>query len=67
MMGYHHVAREIWYNSSSDASMYKICNMSGEDPDCADSVIGDVIDDHLQYLGWSTDCNNLMETSTAVV
>ena len=56
-MGFHHIAREIWYNKTDDPTYFKICDGSGEDPDCSDSVVGDCIEDHLVYLGWSTDCN----------
>lgn len=53
--GYHHVAKEIWYKSTSD---YKECDSTGEDTHCSKGVLGYSIDDHLKYLGISTDCNN---------
>lgn len=53
--GYHHIEKEVWYTSNS---AYKECNDSGEDPSCSDSVTGDSIADHLNYLGHSTACNN---------
>lgn len=53
--GYHHIEREVWYTS---ATAYTVCNDSGEDPSCSNSVYGDSIDDHLAYLGQSTSCNN---------
>jgi len=53
--GYHHVNFEVWYTTSQK---YKVCNDSGEDATCSDSVYGDSIEDHLAYLGKSTGCNN---------
>jgi len=50
LLGFHHIATEVWYEDSDD--QYEICNGSGEDPSCSDSVIGDSIDDHLTYLGY---------------
>jgi len=51
LFGYHHTPTEVWYTESSGLN-YKVCNGSGEDPSCADSV--SVIDfsvaDHLVYL-----------------
>ena len=52
--GYHHIEREVWYYNSNSAGVYKVCDTSGEDPTCSDSVFGDSIDDHLEYLGYST-------------
>jgi hypothetical protein len=49
LMGFHHLATEVWYNEANTA--YTVCDGSGEDPNCADSVIGDSIDDHLYYMG----------------
>eukprot|EP01147_Barroeca_monosierra_P006984 gene6984-9584_t len=42
-MGFHHVAREIWEQSPETASppkdqTYIVCDNSGEDPSCSDSV-----------------------------
>ena len=58
IQGFHHIATEVWYYSATDPQTFKVCNGSGEDSTCADSVVGDVTEDHLVYLGWSTDCNN---------
>lgn len=60
-MGYYHIATEVWYGEDSDPSSYTVCDGSGEDPDCINSVDGDCIEDHLVYLGWSTDCNDNYE------
>jgi len=55
---YYHVPREVWY--APGASGYKVCDDSGEDPTCADSVGLQNTDvaDHLMYLGikLSSDC-----------
>src|SRR6187399_1832970 len=53
--GYHHIATEVWYTTSFD---YKVCDESGEDETCSNSlwILSD--DDHTFYLDLSTDCNN---------
>jgi len=50
--GYHHVATEIWF--PTNYTTYVICNDSGEDPKCADSVspLQYSPADHLVYLGY---------------
>jgi len=50
--GFHHVATEIWYPTNS--TTYVICNDSGEDPKCSDSVPPNKlsIQDHLSYMGY---------------
>jgi type II secretory pathway pseudopilin PulG len=47
-MGFHHVAQEVWWNT---VTHYKICDNSGEDKTCSDSVLIPNIQDHLDYLG----------------
>jgi predicted lipase len=48
-MGFHHTAREVWYNE--DSSSYQVCDGSGEDPNCSDSVLLPIsVSDHLHYL-----------------
>jgi len=48
-LGFWHIATEVWYTTSST---YKICNPSGEDPSCSDSLLIPLsIPDHLDYLG----------------
>lgn len=50
IMGFHHTAREIWYNEFN--TKYKVCDGSGEDPHCADSILVPLlITDHLTYMG----------------
>ena len=56
--GYHHIKTEVWYTTSRS---YKICNGSGEDPYCSDSVWGKSVDDHMHYLGVSAVCDNADE------
>ena len=55
--GFHHDATEVWYQENN--IQYQVCNGSGEDPDCSDSLaFPDSIDDHLHYMGIpiSRDC-----------
>lgn len=48
--GFHHDATEVWYQE--DNIQFKVCNGSGEDPTCSDSLDFPVsISDHLNYLG----------------
>jgi len=49
VLGFWHIATEVWWNTSTT---YKICNDSGEDPTCSDSVLVPLsVADHLDYLG----------------
>lgn len=54
-MDFFHSKTEVWYHSSSNATLYRECDSSGEDASCSDSVfpIGypGVPTDHLEYLG----------------
>jgi len=43
-MNFHHVATEVWY--VEDFSSYQVCDGTGEDPNCSDSVIIPSISDH---------------------
>jgi len=55
-MDFRHVPTEIWY--SDDASTtYSVCDLTGEDPKCADSIIMTSISDHTTYLGIPTGCD----------
>lgn len=47
LMDFHHVAQEVWWNTNTH---YDICDMSGEDPKCANSKLIWSIPDHLHYL-----------------
>jgi len=50
-MGFYHEATEVWYQK--DHSNYKVCNDSGEDPTCQDSLeVALSVPDHLTYLGY---------------
>lgn len=61
LVGYHHVAREVWQTPSVNASgdttvTYTVCDGSGEDPTCHASICSYgychySILDHLMYLG----------------
>jgi len=56
---YHHVGREVWQRTSEEEGgndTYQVCDGSGEDPSCSNSVCSAVfgcssVDDHLSYLG----------------
>jgi hypothetical protein len=45
---FHHVSQEVWW---SKVGTYKVCDTTGEDKSCADSVIATDVNDHLDYLG----------------
>jgi len=49
IFGYQHEAYEI-YEHPTGADTYKVCDSSGEDPTCSDSV-GQNCDDHMHYMG----------------
>jgi len=51
-IGFHHVATEVWF--PSNYTTYVVCNDSGEDPKCSDSIPPTKlsINDHLTYLGY---------------
>ncbi|XVF38649.1 hypothetical protein REPUB_Repub20aG0120600 [Reevesia pubescens] len=57
---YHHFPREVWlYNLGLGSLVYrveKVCDGSGEDPDCSRSVTGNSIADHLNYYGVDLMC-----------
>ncbi|CAN1149935.1 unnamed protein product [Linum perenne] len=52
---YHHFAREVWlYNLELGSLIYmveKVCDDSGEDPNCSRSVLWTSVSDHLSYFG----------------
>ncbi|XP_048322047.1 lipase isoform X2 [Ziziphus jujuba] len=52
---YHHFPREVWLHNIGLGSLVynveKICDGSGEDPECSRSVSGNSISDHLSYYG----------------
>ena len=60
-MGYHHVATEIWdineRNQTSNSQIYVLCDSSGEDRSCADSIpfMDTDLLDHSYYMGLSKD------------
>nr|XP_043606420.1 probable feruloyl esterase A [Erigeron canadensis] len=58
---YHHIPREVWlYDIGFGFLIYpveKICDGSGEDPDCSRSVSGNSISDHLSYFGVEMGCD----------
>ena len=47
-LGFYHNPTEVWYYND----VWKICNGSGEDPNCSDSlVVALSIIDHMDYMG----------------
>jgi len=51
LIDFMHIPREYWF-SKNDVD-FKICDETGEDPYCANSItIADSITDHLTYLGY---------------
>ena len=52
-LNFHHHRTEIWFQDGTGLD-YRVCDSSGEDPTCQDSVFLDLnILDHLYYLGVS--------------
>lgn len=52
IMNFHHVANEVFIRNNS-LMEYKVCNGSGEDPDCADQYYAAVnLLDHLSYMNF---------------
>jgi len=49
--GFSHTAREVWF--PVDYTHFRICDQSGEDPSCSDSLVYYSIWDHLLYLGYN--------------
>jgi len=65
--GFHHVAQEIWYNSESDQSFVQ-CNMSGEDPNCSDSLWFPIsTSDHTLYMGYPIGGDGCVGTGPAFI
>mmetsp|Transcript_26522 Transcript_26522/g.45398 ORF Transcript_26522/g.45398 Transcript_26522/m.45398 type:complete len:279 (+) Transcript_26522:9-845(+) len=55
-MGFYHVPTEVWENPAESLS-FRICDGSGEDPNCSDSQTLDLsVYDHLHYLGIEESC-----------
>ena len=54
-VGFHHAAREAWQVDVEGAGVVGLCDGSGEDPRCHDSVcilgLCTSVADHLEYLG----------------
>ncbi|KAH3756085.1 lipase family protein [Pelomyxa schiedti] len=52
---FHHVPTEIW---EYDVGLYKVCDLTGEDPTCADSIppLQWSPDDHMVYMDVPVDC-----------
>jgi len=53
LLNFYHTPTELWFQSNT--TYFKVCDSSGEDPTCADSVTIPLgITDHLTYLGYDT-------------
>jgi len=50
--GFYHVGTEIWFPTNTTS--FVVCNGSGEDPKCSDSLHSFQIEDHLNYTGLSS-------------
>lgn len=49
LVGFHHTSQEVWY--TEDSSSFKVCDGSGEDSSCSDSLdFPTSVSDHLHYL-----------------
>lgn len=48
-----HTPNEIWYPTNR-SERYDVCDGSGEDPHCSNSVVSVLVSDHLNYMG--SDC-----------
>jgi predicted lipase len=48
LMGFHHVATEVWYDEGQEH--FSICDGSGEDPACSKCLLPVDIFDHLNYV-----------------
>ncbi|KAF6999723.1 hypothetical protein CFC21_015702 [Triticum aestivum] len=68
---YHHFPREVWEHDVDGNTTFRVCDGSGEDPDCCRSVFALFLSasDHLTYMGveiaaddWST-CRIVMAQS----
>ncbi|KAM3371472.1 hypothetical protein ACQJBY_018723 [Aegilops geniculata] len=68
---YHHFPREVWEHDVDGNTTFRVCDGSGEDPDCCRSVFALFLSasDHLTYMGveiaaddWST-CRIVMAHS----
>jgi hypothetical protein len=47
--GFFHVGTEIWFPANETG--FVVCNGSGEDPSCSDSIHDYRVEDHLHYAG----------------
>ncbi|KYR00977.1 hypothetical protein DLAC_02418 [Tieghemostelium lacteum] len=55
-LNFYHLPIEVWFNNASAPLQYKICNNSGEDPSCSDSLdVALNIEQHLDYMGINKD------------
>jgi len=53
MMGFHHISTEVWLKGDTA----KVCNSSGEDPSCSDSLlIAASVWDHIHYYNYLQSC-----------
>jgi len=54
---FHQNPQEVWYNQKN--TNYTLCNMEGEDVNCSDGQLDDMIEDHLTYMNFDVTANYL--------
>ncbi|EGC33148.1 hypothetical protein DICPUDRAFT_154842 [Dictyostelium purpureum] len=55
-LNFYHLPTEVWFNNASDPSQHIVCNPTGEDPSCSDSLkVALNVFEHLAYFGISKD------------
>lgn len=55
-MGFYHCPTEVWERGTLPSS-FKVCDESGEDPTCSDSLAVTLsVDDHMNYFGFYEEC-----------
>jgi len=54
-LGFHHISQEVWYTDEMSTN-YKVCDDTGEDFSCMDSVVYLDPGDHTTYLNLSSGC-----------
>jgi len=54
-LGFHHIAQEVWYTDEKSTN-YIVCDPSGEDFKCGDSVLRLDPGDHTTYLNITSEC-----------
>eukprot|EP01133_Synstelium_polycarpum_P013326 gene13326-15668_t len=51
-LNFYHLPTEVWFNDTKNPTQYRVCDGTGEDPTCSDSLfVALSAADHLDYLG----------------